>query len=124
MQSLPSLPQTGFIRDGAFRSLLGVSHATLWRWTRAGRVPPAHRIGPNTVARRAEDVRAYLADSLAARARAEGGGMTDHKRQRPHEAGVEAVGRQCERGGNGARVQFIAQPSSRPFFDREVIHHG
>lgn len=57
-----ALPETGFIRDGAFLKLLGVSHATLWRWTRAGRVPAAHRIGPNTVARRAEDVRAYFAN--------------------------------------------------------------
>lgn len=69
MQSIPSLPETGFVRDGAFRQLLGVSHCTLWRWTKAGRVPPAHHIGPNTVARRAEDVREFLADPEAWRTR-------------------------------------------------------
>lgn len=65
MQSIPALPETGFIRDGAFRALLGVSHCTLWRWTKEGVVPPAHRIGPNTVARRAEDVREYFANPEA-----------------------------------------------------------
>ena len=31
------------------RDRLGVSRSTLWRWLRAGRMPPARRIGPKGV---------------------------------------------------------------------------
>lgn len=28
---------------------LGISRYTVWRWERAGRLPPRRRIGPNTI---------------------------------------------------------------------------
>ncbi len=69
MQTIQSVPETGFIGDAEFRRLLGgKSHATLWRWTREGMVPPAVKIGPNSNGRRCEDVREFLADPEAWRA--------------------------------------------------------
>ena len=69
MQSIPSVPETGFIPDAELRRLLGdISHATLWRWTKDRLVPPAVKLGPNTNGRRREEVREYLADPEAWRA--------------------------------------------------------
>jgi predicted DNA-binding transcriptional regulator AlpA len=89
MQSIPSVPETGFIPDADFRRLLGdKSHATLWRWTKAQLVPPAVKLGPNTNGRRAEEVRAYLADPEAWRA-AHGASLAHYTAERAAERAAE-----------------------------------
>lgn len=37
----------------------GVSIVSIWRWTKAGRLPQPHRIGPNCVRYCGEEVRAH-----------------------------------------------------------------
>ena len=39
-----------------FSEILGVSRTTLWRWERAGQIPPKRRFGPNTVGWLASDI--------------------------------------------------------------------
>ena len=40
--------------------IIPVSPATLWRWVRSGKFPKPMKVGPNTTAWRAGDVRAWL----------------------------------------------------------------
>jgi predicted DNA-binding transcriptional regulator AlpA len=39
----------GYVRIGELVVLLGVSRTTVWAWRRAGLLPPAQRLGPNTI---------------------------------------------------------------------------
>jgi predicted DNA-binding transcriptional regulator AlpA len=47
-------------------ALLSISRPTLWRWQRAGIIPPARRLGPNTVGWTEQE----LLDFVASRPRA------------------------------------------------------
>jgi prophage regulatory protein len=52
----------GFLRCKAVKNLAGgISTATLYRWCATGQFPKQVRIGPNTVAWRRSEVRAWLA---------------------------------------------------------------
>lgn len=42
-----------------------VSHMTLWRWERKGFFPKRIRIGPRTIAWRADEIEAWLAERRA-----------------------------------------------------------
>ena len=60
-------PETGFVREKTLLSPYGplpIDRSTLWRWVKEGRFPKPVKIGPNTTAWRAEDVRRFLADPL------------------------------------------------------------
>jgi predicted DNA-binding transcriptional regulator AlpA len=45
-----------FVRARRLAEILSVNRATVWRWSRAGRLPKPHRIGPGTVVWRLADV--------------------------------------------------------------------
>ena len=56
-----SLPQTGYIRaKQLLGSILPIGRTTLWKMVKTGRFPAPVRLGPNTTAWRAEDVRDWL----------------------------------------------------------------
>lgn len=91
MQSIPSVPETGFMPDAELRHLLGdISHATLWRWSKAGLVPPAVKLGPNRNGRGREAVREFFVDPEAWRA-AHGETLADYTAARAAERGARAV---------------------------------
>ena len=46
---MATLCDTRIIRAAELSETLDVSRVTLWRWERAGRIPPKRRIGPNVV---------------------------------------------------------------------------
>lgn len=46
---MATLCDTRIIRAAELAECLGVSRVTLWRWERAGRIPPKRCIGPNVV---------------------------------------------------------------------------
>lgn len=58
---------TKFIREDSLRDLLGVSHATIWRWVRAGHFPKPVRIGQAAVAWPQEEVQEWIESKKAAR---------------------------------------------------------
>lgn len=61
--ALNELPATGFVREKTLLAPYGplpIDRSTLWRWVKDGRFPKPIKIGPNTTAWRAEDVRQFL----------------------------------------------------------------
>ena len=46
---MSKLCSSRIIRPTEFAKRLGISKPTLWRWERAGRLPPKHQVGPNAV---------------------------------------------------------------------------
>ncbi|KZZ72446.1 hypothetical protein A3765_28405 [Oleiphilus sp. HI0130] len=59
------LPSTGFIRKKTVLKFIEVSSSTWDRWVESGRAPKPVRLGANTAAYRAEDIRALI-DKLSA----------------------------------------------------------
>jgi len=55
------LPQTGFLRIGTVLQLIPISRSAWWAGVKSGKYPPAVKLGPNTTAWRAEDIRALIA---------------------------------------------------------------
>ena len=49
-----------FIRRRKTAEMIGVSPATLWRWTRSGHFPKSIHLGPNTVGWREADIDAWI----------------------------------------------------------------
>lgn len=49
-----------FIREDRLRDLLGVSHASIWRWVRAGHFPRPVRIGQAAIAWPEDEVAAWM----------------------------------------------------------------
>lgn len=62
------LPAPVLLREPAVLSMIGVSRATLHRWTKAGMFPKSVGLTPtrSTVAWSAAEVHAWIADKLAA----------------------------------------------------------
>ena len=68
MQSDPTdIPQTGFLRLRAVLRFYPVSRSSWWAGVKSGRYPKPVKLGPNTSAWRAEDVR-ELIERLSAEA--------------------------------------------------------
>jgi predicted DNA-binding transcriptional regulator AlpA len=44
------LPDSAHVRLPIVAALYGVSTPTIWRWSKAGSIPSAKKIGPNTTA--------------------------------------------------------------------------
>jgi prophage regulatory protein len=63
------LPQTGFIRLPVILNYIPVSRSTWWAGVKTGKYPAPVKLGANTTAWKAEDIRA-----LIARLAAQGGG--------------------------------------------------
>jgi predicted DNA-binding transcriptional regulator AlpA len=55
-----NIPETGYMRLKAVLAVYPVSAATWWRGVKVGRFPQPVKLGPNTTAWRAEDIRALL----------------------------------------------------------------
>lgn len=59
------LPQTGYIRQSQLiPAIIPIAPATLWRWVKSGQFPSPCKLGQNTTAWHAADVRQWL-DSKA-----------------------------------------------------------
>ncbi len=58
---LISSEQKKIIRPSELARLLGVSRATLWRWSRDGILPPKRQIGPNVTGYFPEELEQWLA---------------------------------------------------------------
>ncbi|WP_251360179.1 AlpA family transcriptional regulator [Kangiella sp. TOML190] len=54
------LPSTGLLRLPQVLALIPVSRSTWWHGVKTGRFPASVKIGPNTTAWRAEDIRELL----------------------------------------------------------------
>lgn len=55
------LPDSAHVRLPVVAALNGVSAPTVWRWVRAGRLPPPSKRGPNTTVWRVGDLREWEA---------------------------------------------------------------
>lgn len=54
------LPDTGFVRLPQILSAIPVSRSTWWAWTKSGKAPSPVKLGANTTAWKAEDIRALI----------------------------------------------------------------
>lgn len=54
------LPDDAFVREPIVRALYSVSHATVWRWVKAGVIPQPVRLSPRTSAWKVGELRAAL----------------------------------------------------------------
>jgi predicted DNA-binding transcriptional regulator AlpA len=50
-----------FIRRRKTAEMIGISQATLWRWTRSGHFPKPIQLGPNTVGWLEADIESWIA---------------------------------------------------------------
>ncbi|MFT3821850.1 MAG: AlpA family phage regulatory protein [Rubrivivax sp.] len=58
--SVPTLPQTGFIRQAQVLAFIPFSKSTLWRQVAAGVFPAPVKLTPSITAWRAEDIRTWI----------------------------------------------------------------
>ena len=56
-----TLPRSRLIRRRALAKMLSVSEPTIWRWERAGHLPPKIQVGPNVVGWDREQIEEWLA---------------------------------------------------------------
>lgn len=56
------LCRSRLVRTSELATRLGVSRVTLWRWERAGNLPPKHQIGPNVVGWLESELDKWFAD--------------------------------------------------------------
>jgi predicted DNA-binding transcriptional regulator AlpA len=61
MQAQFALPETGFVRLPQVLSVFPVSRSTWWAGVKVGKYPQPVKLGPNTTAWRAEDIRSLIA---------------------------------------------------------------
>lgn len=54
------LPDTAFVREPVVRGLYGISHATVWRWVKAGIIPQPVKLSSKSTGWRVSDLRAAL----------------------------------------------------------------
>jgi predicted DNA-binding transcriptional regulator AlpA len=66
------LPDCGFVRLPVVAALFGVGPATIWRWVKSGRICAPRKIGPNTAAWTAGELRRSMRAVAAEKA------MTSH----------------------------------------------
>lgn len=58
LTNFDSLPASAHVRVPVVAALKGVSQPTIWRWVKAGNLPPPVKLGPNVTAWRVGDLRA------------------------------------------------------------------
>lgn len=56
-----TLPETGFVRLTTILQVFPVGRSSWWAGVKSGKYPPSVKIGENTTAWKAEDIRALLA---------------------------------------------------------------
>lgn len=70
MEFQAAIPETGFVRLPQVLSVFPVSRSSWWAGVKTGKYPSPVKLGPNTTAWKAEDIRALL-EKAAAQASAE-----------------------------------------------------
>ena len=55
-----SLPETGFVRLKTVLQVIPVSPSTWWNGVKSGKYPKPIKLGPNTTAWKAEDIRELI----------------------------------------------------------------
>jgi len=60
LRHFDSLPDSAEVRLPTVAALFGISKATAWRWSRAGRLPAPRRHGPRTTSWNVGELRAVL----------------------------------------------------------------
>lgn len=60
IDSRPTLPDTGFLRLPQVLHFFPVGKSTWWDGVKNGRFPKSVKLGPNTTAWRAEDIRSLV----------------------------------------------------------------
>jgi prophage regulatory protein len=60
MDSLPILPETGYLRLPAILKVFPIGKSTWWAKVKAGEYPQPLKLGPRTTAWKVEDIRALL----------------------------------------------------------------
>ena len=60
MDSLPILPETGYLRLPAILKVFPIGKSTWWAKVKAGEYPQPVKLGPRTTAWKVEDIRALL----------------------------------------------------------------
>ena len=61
IRTFDALPDSALISDRTVAALLESSRATVWRWTREGRIPKPVKLGPNLTRWQVGPLRAALA---------------------------------------------------------------
>lgn len=56
----PILPEVGFVRLSDILRVLPIGRSTWWAWVKTGKAPAGVKIGANTTAWRAEEIRELL----------------------------------------------------------------
>lgn len=59
-ENFNTMPAAAMVSAADLSGLLGVSLNTIWRWSKAGRLPAPVRIGPNTTRWNMGEIRAAL----------------------------------------------------------------
>ncbi|MFT7774449.1 helix-turn-helix transcriptional regulator [Roseateles sp.] len=63
---VPTLPQTGFVRQAQVLSFIPISKSTLWRQVAVGAFPAPVKLTYRVTAWRAEDIRLWIENRSAA----------------------------------------------------------
>lgn len=50
LRHFDALPDSAYVRLPVVAALRGISHMTVWRWSRCGRLPAPRKIGPKVTA--------------------------------------------------------------------------
>ena len=61
LRGLDTLPDCALVSDRTIAALTEASRATIWRWSREGRLPPPVKLGPNLTRWQVGPLRAALA---------------------------------------------------------------
>ena len=63
-----------YLRARRVAAMFDISVATVWRWSKEGRLPAPHRLSPGVTAWRADEIAARLDEITAVLQQREGGG--------------------------------------------------
>ncbi|MBU6995848.1 helix-turn-helix transcriptional regulator [Ferrovum myxofaciens] len=61
MKNFDELPDSALIRLKALTQLCGISPATVWRWSKDGRLPKPRKVGSSVTVWNAGEIRKFLA---------------------------------------------------------------
>jgi predicted DNA-binding transcriptional regulator AlpA len=64
-QNLDALTGRAYVSAATLAAMLDTSTASIWRWSKSGRLPKPHKLGAGSTRWRVEEVRAALAKLAA-----------------------------------------------------------
>lgn len=65
IENLDGFPDCGFIAARTLAAMLGVSQVTIWRWSKAGKLPAPRKLGEGTTRWNVGEIRAALSKLAA-----------------------------------------------------------